>query len=266
MSPFVPIAPGVLVATSEVMSTTTTLIVRGGRGVLVDPAWRAGELVALADDLDALGVTVTAGVSTHPHHDHLLWHPRFGTAPRWASVRAVASAAADRAELLGALLDAEHYPPEVVAVFAELRPVPGADRPGAVAALPDPFGPGGPAEPIELIGHDAHAAGHLALWAPERGTLLVGDMLSDLELPLPFDPDDLEAYLVGLDTLAPYVARAQVLVPGHGMPTFAPLDRLDADRRYLDALLAGRDPDDPRRANPGMAEVHDRLVGLVRLG
>lgn len=264
-APFVPVAPGVLVATSEVMSTTTTLIVRAGRGVLVDPAWRAGELVALADDLDALGAEVTAGVSTHPHHDHLLWHPRFGPAPRWACPRAVTAATEHRAELLGALLDAEDYPSEVVAAFATLSPVPGADRPGSVSPLPEPFGPDGPVEPIELIGHDAHAVGHLAVWAPERGVLVVGDMLSDLELPLPFDPDDLPAYLAGLDLLAPYVARAQVLVPGHGMPTFAPMDRLDADRRYLDALLAGRDPEDPRRANPGMADVHDRLVGLARL-
>ena len=93
-----------LVATSRVMRTTTTLVVRDSRGVLVDPAWRPDELVALADDLDALGVRVTAGVSTHPHHDHLLWHPRFGDVPRWASARAVDAVAAHRDELHAALL------------------------------------------------------------------------------------------------------------------------------------------------------------------
>ena len=89
-------------------------------------------------------------------------------------------------------------------------------------------------------------------------------MLSDRELPLPFDPDDLPAYLAALDTLAPFVAQATMLVPGHGRVTDDPMARLDADRRYLDALLAGDDPDDRRRGNPGMAQAHDRLVALAR--
>ncbi|GMA23063.1 hypothetical protein GCM10025864_08220 [Luteimicrobium album] len=111
--------------------------------------------------------------------------------------------------------------------------------------------------------HDAHAPGHAAVWLSGARVLLAGDMLSDVELPLPFDPDDLPAYLAGLDRLAPYVARARVVVPGHGRPTSDGAARLDADRRYLDALLAGRAPEDPRRANPGMAEVHARLTALA---
>ena len=82
-------------------------------------------------------------------------------------------------------------------------------------------------------------------------------------MPLPFDPDDLDAYLAGLDALAPYVAQALLLVPGHGTPTTSPGERLDADRRYLDAVLAGGDPDDPRRADPDMEETHQRLRALV---
>jgi len=88
-------------------------------------------------------------------------------------------------------------------------------------------------------------------------------MLSDLELPLPHDPDDLHAYLAGLEALAPYVARASVLVPGHGTPTTDPAGRLDTDRCYLDALIAGIDPADFRCGNPGMAEVHERNVQLA---
>jgi hypothetical protein len=28
---------------------------------------------------------VVAGFSTHPHWDHLLWHPRLGDVPRYAT-------------------------------------------------------------------------------------------------------------------------------------------------------------------------------------
>ena len=48
---------------------------------------------------------------------------------------------------------------------------------------------------------------------------------------------ELVAYLAGLDALAPYVARTDVLIPGHGHPTDRPMQRLDADRRHVDALL-----------------------------
>ncbi len=271
-----PVGPGVLVATGRVMRTTTTLVVRDSRGVLVDPAWRPDELTALADGLDALGVRVTGGVSTHPHHDHLLWHPRFGDVPRWASARAVDAVTAHRAELLTDLLadlpaDGEAYPDDVLALFGALTPLRGTEAVGSVVAVPAPFGPPGEAgdagdpdvDPVELLTHDAHAPGHVAVWLPARGVLLAGDMLSDVELPLPFDPDDLPAYLAGLDVLAPYVARATVLVPGHGTPTYEPLARLDADRGYLDDVLAGRIPDDPRLADPEMALVHERLVALA---
>jgi glyoxylase-like metal-dependent hydrolase (beta-lactamase superfamily II) len=68
--------------------------------------------------------------------------------------------------------------------------------------------------PVQLVVHDGHAPGHTAVWLPESRTLLAGDMLRDRELPLPFDPDDLPAYLAALDTLAPFVAQARALVPG----------------------------------------------------
>ena len=59
---------------------------RGEGGlILVDPGIDGSELNQLADDLDRLGLPVVAGFSTHPHWDHLLWHPRFGAVPRYAT-------------------------------------------------------------------------------------------------------------------------------------------------------------------------------------
>jgi glyoxylase-like metal-dependent hydrolase (beta-lactamase superfamily II) len=251
----VEVAPEVFVMTSTRYTTTSTVVRRAGRAVLVDPAWTVGELDSLAEWLQATGTCVACGFGTHAHHDHLLWHPAFGEAPRWASAKTVACVAEWHAELTG-MLD-EDYRVAFPDPFDAVQAV-------ASDTLPDPFGAGVADERIELIVHDGHAPGHTALWLPERSVLLAGDMLSDTELPLPFNPDDLAGYLAALDALAPTVALAGVLVPGHGHPTSNPIERLDADRRYLDDVLAGGDPDDPRRALPGMADAHDRIVELAR--
>ena len=63
-------------------------MVRGESGlVLVDPGIDGSDLSQLADDVEGLGIPVLAGFSTHPHWDHLLWHPRFGDVPRYATGR-----------------------------------------------------------------------------------------------------------------------------------------------------------------------------------
>jgi len=249
MRELVEVADGVLVATSRRYATTSTVVVSDNRAVLIDPAWDSDELDALADALDARGLTVTAGLSTHAHHDHLLWHPRFGDGPRWGSPRTVALAKEYRQQLLANL--GPDWPADLAAVFGRVQ-----------VAQPEPVTIGD--DPIVLVVHDGHAPGHTALWLPERGVLVAGDMLSDLELPLPHDPDDLTSYLHGLEILAPYVGRARVLIPGHGTPTADPTQRLDADRHYLDALVAGGDPADDRRGHDGMAEIHTRNIELAK--
>lgn len=112
---------------------------------------------------------------------------------------------------------------------------------------------------LELITHDAHAPGHTAIWLPEPRILIAGDMLSDDELPLPFAPDDVDAYLAGLDALEPYVEQAALIVPGQGSVGSDARERLAADRRYFAAVLASKEPDDPRLADP------EQRVALARL-
>ncbi len=211
-------------------------MVVGGHVLAVDPAWDPDELAALAEEAPR----PDAGVATHAHHDHLLWHPGLGDAPRHASATTARLAAERRPQLLAALA----FPPDLAALV-------GAVTPAAAGPLPWD-GPD-----VELVGHDGHIPGHLAVWIAEKGLLLAGDMLSDVEIPLLEEgPDPVAAYAGAMDRLAPYVSRARLLVPGHGSPTQRPLDRLDADRRYLDALVAGRPPDDARLALPGMPDAH----------
>jgi hypothetical protein len=249
------VTPGVFVATSRLYQTSSTLVTKDGKALLVDPAWTPDELVGLAETIADLGLTITAGYSTHAHYDHLLWHARYGAPPRWATRCSVELAHEHREHLATQL--GEPLAAAVGDTFARVSPLPGDH-------VPEPYGATGPDEPIEVIVHDAHCQGHGALWFPERRLLLAADLLSDFELPLPFDPDDLPAYLTGLERLAPYVERASHLITGHGSPTDRPMERLDADRHLLDGLLAGHDIEDPRRAGPGGEETYQKLREMAR--
>ena len=126
--------------------------------------------------------------------------------------------------------------------------------------LPYPFSPDDSSdEPFELIVHAGHAPGHTAVWLP--GTRRPARRR---HAQRPRVPDDLPDDLPALDLLAATVSQAKVLVPVHGHVTDCPVERLDADRSYLDAAIRGDDPDDPRRALPGMAQAHDKIVELAR--
>lgn len=228
------------------MLTTSTVLIGGEEAFLVDPAWMPDELAALAAFVG--GSRVVGGFATHAHHDHLLWHPGFGDAPRWASQRTAELARQERDALVEGL--GAEFPHPLVELMGRVDAVAGR--------IPESAG-----FDIELIVHDGHAPGHTALWLPRERLLLAGDMLSDVELPLPFDPDDVPAYLEALDVLAPYAARAAVVVPGHGRVGADALTRLDADRRYIDDVVHRASSDDPRRANAGMDAEYERLRRLV---
>ena len=84
------VAEGVLIHESE-FCQSNAVVVHGRAGVLlIDPGVLGYEMAAIADDLRELGQPVVAGFSTHPHWDHLLWHARFGAAPRYGTARGAA--------------------------------------------------------------------------------------------------------------------------------------------------------------------------------
>src|SRR5215469_7057454 len=87
------ITPGVLVATADYATTTSTVVVAGDGGCLViDPAVTVADLAALAADLDGGGLRPRLGFTTHPHWDHMLWSHDLGDVPRYAAPGAVAIA------------------------------------------------------------------------------------------------------------------------------------------------------------------------------
>jgi hydroxyacylglutathione hydrolase len=241
------IAPGVFTATADTYTTTTTIVAGADGGcLLIDPAVTVADLAALAGWLSERGLRPTAGWSTHPHWDHLLWSAAFGEAPRYATPRAVAVAAR---ELPGLVSDVgESAPGHDLTLFARVEPLPGREI--------DWAGP-----PAVVYAHDAHAPGHGAVLLPEAGVLVAGDMLSDIEIPL-LDlesADPFAGYRHGLELLAG-APGVRLVVPGHGhvgdQDEFR--RRVAADRGYLDATEAGADPADPRLAEAWLRAEHAR--------
>jgi glyoxylase-like metal-dependent hydrolase (beta-lactamase superfamily II) len=212
---------------------TNSIVVRAEDGlILVDPGIHGSELNQVADDLDRLGIPVVAGFCTHPHWDHLLWHPRFGDVPRYAT--AAAAHAASEGRERGQRMAAENASGIPLTLF------------GLVTPLPEDGGP----VPGEIIEHRAHAVGHAAVLLADRGVLLAGDMLSDVLIPLldARQPDQVGAYETALDRLGEAARHVDVVVPGHGAVAEGPevADRLAADRAYIDALRRGEEPVDAR--------------------
>ncbi|GLY99396.1 MBL fold metallo-hydrolase [Actinoplanes sp. NBRC 103695] len=261
------VADGALVHQSEFI-LSNAVVVRGRDGVLlIDPGVRAQEMDCLANDLSEAGRTVVAGFSTHSHWDHLLWHARFGEAPRYGTA---VCAAAVRDELAdpGAKADiTAHLEPTGIADQVPL------DLYGLITALPAgaarvPWdGPD-----VRIVEHQAHVPGHAALFVEELGVLVAGDMLSDVLIPmldLNGAADPVEEYLAALRLLEDVAGDVEVVVPGHGSVGGADemLARIERDRAYVLALGAGEVPSDPRigpSAPPGWEWVSDMHEGQVQ--
>lgn len=243
------IAPGVYVATAAMYTTTTTIIRADDEGgcLLIDPAISVADLAALADWLSARGLRPVLGWSTHPHWDHLLWSPALGGAPRYATPRAVAAAARGEAALLSGVTDGA--PGHDLTLFARVQPLLGHEIDWA--------------GPRALVyEHDAHAPGHGAVFLPDHGVLIAGDMLSDTEIPLPdlAASDPFGDYREGIGLLAD-IPGVTAVVPGHGHVGDGAefRRRIAADLAYLDAVEADDDPSDPRLTEDWLRGEHARL-------
>jgi glyoxylase-like metal-dependent hydrolase (beta-lactamase superfamily II) len=241
------VAPGIYVATAQKYTTNTTIVAGDGGGcLLVDPAVSVADLTALARGLSARGLRPVAGWSTHPHWDHLLWSRALGEVPRFATPRAVAAAAREEAGLIS---DVEKGAPgHDLTVFARVQPLIGHEI--------DWRGPR-----ALIYAHEGHAPGHGAVFLPDSGVLLAGDMCSDVEIPL-LDLESADPFLgyrEGLRLLAD-IPGVRVVVPGHGrVGDGAELHRrIAADLAYLDALRGGDDIGDPRLTEEWLRAEHAR--------
>ena len=245
------IAPGVLAATSSYALTTSTVVVSSSGGCLViDPAVTVADLAALAASLSDLGLRPAVGWSTHPHWDHVLWSRSLGDAPRYAAPAAVTIAETQRDGIINGV--EKSAPGHDLSLVGRLR---------ALDASAIPWD--GPE--AKLIVHDGHAPGHGAVFLPDTGVLVAGDMCSDVEIPL-LDTeaaDPLGDYRTGMERLAA-VPGVRLVVPGHGHVGDASefRRRLALDAAYLDAITSGKPTEDPRLpgAPEWMRSMHDEQV------
>ncbi len=236
------VADGVWVRQSAWVWSNAIVVRAEGGLTLIDPGIDGSDLNELADDVDRLGLPVVAGFSTHPHWDHLLWHPRFGDVPRHASSTGARAGydARERARTMAAE-SASNVPLELVGLVTPL-PADGGLVPGT------------------LVEHEAHAVGHAAVLLADRGVLLAGDMLSDVLIPLldPRRPGQVGAYEAALDLLGAAATQVEVVVPGHGAVARGRevAARLAADRAYIGALSRGDEPVDERLRQEWLSHPH----------
>jgi glyoxylase-like metal-dependent hydrolase (beta-lactamase superfamily II) len=227
------VAEGVLIHESEFLQSNA-VVVHGRAGVF---AHRPRD-TRLRDGLprerrQRAGQTVVVGFSTHPHWDHLLWHPELGAAPRYGTARCAASVRDQQSDPDWMAHEAEELPPEI----ADDVPLDLLGRITGLAAEAARIPWDGPQ--VRILEHQAHAPGHAALLIEERGVLIAADMLSDVLIPM-LDlsaADPIEDYLA-LRLLEGVAGDVEVLVPGHGSIGRADQvhTRIDQDRAYVHAL------------------------------
>jgi glyoxylase-like metal-dependent hydrolase (beta-lactamase superfamily II) len=247
------IAEGIRVHQSKFLQSNA-VVVQGKAGVfLIDPGITSDEMDALATDLQELGQPVVVGFSTHPHWDHMLWHAKFGQAPRYGTVRGETE--------IRDFLSNPDWKTRVAPMLPEdiADQIPMDDLFGKITGLSAMQIPwDGPR--VRIIEHQGHAAGSAALLIEESGVLVAGDMLSDILIPfLELDASDPTSdYLAALDLLEKLAEDVKLFIPGHGSESNADemRRRIKQDRAYVQALREGGVSDDPRLTIGPNKDVH----------
>jgi glyoxylase-like metal-dependent hydrolase (beta-lactamase superfamily II) len=255
----VAVHPDAIVVTSRIWQTNATALRAGGEVMLIDSPYFPDELEALPSLLSQAGFTPNALFCTHADYDHVLGRVAYPDLtmgvgdPTMERIRA--------------------HPGEAQRELREEDDRQYVKRPGPLAlgnlqSLPVPgyLELGG--QEIELHPADGHTPDGTALLARFMGVLVVGDYLSDVEMPWISPGGSLADYRATLARLSPLVEAAEMVVPGHGSPHTreTALRILDEDVDYLDALERGEErPALPKeRDTARQREIH--VENLTRLG
>jgi glyoxylase-like metal-dependent hydrolase (beta-lactamase superfamily II) len=223
-----------LVMTSRIWQTTATALRGGGEALLIDSPYFPDELEALPGLLAGAGFEPDGLVATHADFDHLLGRLAFPGLALGLGQPTVERLHREPGAAQRGLRDQD----------AELyvsRPSPLAL--GQVQGLPVPGRLELGEEELELHPADGHTPDGTAIFARSLGVLVVGDYLSDVEIPRISVGGSSAEYRATLARISPLIEAAEVVVPGHGSPhdRDTALRLLDEDADYLDALDRGED-------------------------
>jgi glyoxylase-like metal-dependent hydrolase (beta-lactamase superfamily II) len=240
---------GVIVARSVKWQTTCTLLHHGEETFVVDSPVFPDELDALPGILGQAGWGLSGLLVTHGDWDHLLGRLAFPEASIGVAETTAARLRAEPGVAQRRLreVDEDDYVqrPKPLSL-GQVQPLP----------VPGKLELGG--EELELVPADGHTQDGMAVWAPYARVLCPGDYLSPVEIPMISEGGDRRAYIATLERLAPYVADADWVVPGHG----APLDGrraaaiLREDLAYLEALGTGDAPLPLARRDRVQQQIH----------
>ncbi|MDQ6749596.1 MAG: MBL fold metallo-hydrolase [Actinomycetota bacterium] len=227
----------VIVVTSRIWQTTATAVRAGSEGFVIDSPVLPDELELLPAVLEQAHFPVAGLLCTHADWDHLLGRLAFPNAPvgtaETTAARLAGEPGAAQREMRG--WDERHYVRRA-----------GTLSLGQVQALPVPGYCAIGDRELELHPAEGHTAEGMAVWIPWAATLVCGDYLSPVEIPVVSAEGSIDAYRATLARLEPLITAAEAVVPGHG-PV---LDRegarrlLAEDVDYLEALAA-RGPEAP---------------------
>ena len=224
------------VFTSAIWQTTSTLVRTDAGVVAFDPTYFPAEVAAVRAACDHCSGQRHL-VFTHSDWDHVVGAAEFEGFTTTAHAAVAGKDAAAQAKILGEItdFDARWYVPRPTP-----RRYPAVDH----AITPDPEHHATLAgEEVVFVAAIGHTDDGLVTLFPRYRLGVAGDLLSALEFPFVYH--DAAAYRATLDRVWSSLQRHGIdtLVVGHGPPAVGVAeiaDRLDADRRYLDALLAAR--------------------------
>jgi glyoxylase-like metal-dependent hydrolase (beta-lactamase superfamily II) len=136
---------------------------------------------------------------------------------------------------------------------------------GQVQALPVPGHVEIGDRELELHPAEGHTADGMAVFDRAQGVLVVGDYLSDVEIPWISKSGSREGYRATLARLAPLVDEAATVVPGHGAAhdRETALRLLDEDVEYLDALERGDERLPKGRGSKAQRGIHAENLARV---
>jgi glyoxylase-like metal-dependent hydrolase (beta-lactamase superfamily II) len=230
----VSVSPDALVITSGFWQTNAVALRSGAEAVLIDSPYLPDELDALPSLLAGAGFEPNGLLATHADFDHLLGrlaYPGLTLGMGHSSVERIhREPGAAQRELRD--YDAQFYvsrPSPLALGHVQGLPVPGRVELGE--------------SELELHPTEGHTPDGMALFETAQGVLVLGDYISDVEIPWISEGGSLADYRATLARLAPLVERASTVVPGHGAahPRDTALRLLDEDVDYLDALERGEE-------------------------